>query len=320
MILWHCAFVQLIFLSSVFGSYRPIIGILSQAFRENGKVEATNKTYIAASYVKYIESAGARVIPILLHQNDSYHDEIFNGVNGILFPGGSSALNDSTYSDIGKLYYNKAVQANDRGDYFPIWGTCLGFELLSYFLANETNILVPCQADDISLPLTIPDDYSSSRLWDELPIDVFQYLVNYPVTSNFHHFCLTIEEFNKAKLQTKARILSTNRDRNNLEFISTIELKHYPIYGVQWHPEKNNFEWSTKETSIPHSYEAVRVAQHMANFFVNEARKNTHRFANQAAEQKHLIYNYMANYTGKKSNFEQMYLFDAVNVLQDEWE
>ena len=27
----------------------------------------------------------------------------------------------------------------------------------------------------------------------------------------------------------------------------------YPIYGVQFHPEKNNYEWAPKLESIPHS-------------------------------------------------------------------
>lgn len=43
----------------------------------------------------------------------------------------------------------------------------------------------------------------------------------------------------------------------------------YPIYGVQWHPEKNGFEWDTDE-NIPHSEQAVAVMQAMANFFVQE--------------------------------------------------
>ncbi len=43
----------------------------------------------------------------------------------------------------------------------------------------------------------------------------------------------------------------------------------YPVYAVQWHPEKNGFEWSTSQ-SIPHSESAVAVMQAMANFFVQE--------------------------------------------------
>ena len=41
--------------------------------------------------------------------------------------------------------------------------------------------------------------------------------------------------------------------------------KMYPIYGTQWHPEKNVFEWTTKE-GINHSAHAVMIAQRAANF------------------------------------------------------
>ena len=35
-------------------------------------------------------------------------------------------------------------------------------------------------------------------------------------------------------------VLSTNKDRQGLEFISTVEAAgDLPIFAVQWHPEKN---------------------------------------------------------------------------------
>ena len=42
---------------------RPVIGILSQQYQDNSL-----EVYIAASYVKFLESAGARVVPILTNQ------------------------------------------------------------------------------------------------------------------------------------------------------------------------------------------------------------------------------------------------------------
>ena len=45
----------------------------------------------------------------------------------------------------------------------------------------------------------------------------------------------------------------------------------YPFYGTQWHPEKNPFEWATRE-AINHSKEAVLVTQYVANFFVDQGR------------------------------------------------
>lgn len=49
----------------------------------------------------------------------------------------------------------------------------------------------------------------------------------------------------------------------------------YPIIALQWHPEKNAFEWNTR-LHIPHSPDAVEVTQEVANYFVSQARKNAH--------------------------------------------
>lgn len=41
-------------------------------------------------------------------------------------------------------------------------------------------------------------------------------------------------------------------------YISTIEAKKYPVLGLQWHPEKNSFEW-TRHKQIPHGYWSSEV-------------------------------------------------------------
>ena len=42
-------------------------------------------------------------------------------------------------------------------------------------------------------------------------------------------------------------ILSTNEDDDGLEFVSLMEAKGgLPIWGSQFHPEKNAFEWTTR--------------------------------------------------------------------------
>lgn len=52
----------------------PIIGILSQELSVSIKERFPEyKSFIAASYVKSVEAAGARVVPILIGQNDSYY-------------------------------------------------------------------------------------------------------------------------------------------------------------------------------------------------------------------------------------------------------
>ena len=74
---------------------RPIIGILAQECQPHFPVEICSTSYIAASYVKYIESAGARVVPVLINQPEEYYRIIFNSTNGILIPGGRVSISDS---------------------------------------------------------------------------------------------------------------------------------------------------------------------------------------------------------------------------------
>ena len=74
---------------------RPIIGILAQECMPYFSAEICDTSYIAASYVKFIESAGARVVPVLINQPEEYYRTIFNSTNGLLFPGGDVSLTDS---------------------------------------------------------------------------------------------------------------------------------------------------------------------------------------------------------------------------------
>lgn len=52
-----------------------------------------------------------------------------------------------------KDIYKILVEMNERGDYFPLWGTCLGFELFSFYSSNLTEHRDRCSAVFVTLPL-----------------------------------------------------------------------------------------------------------------------------------------------------------------------
>lgn len=54
--------------------------------------DGKERTYIAASYVKFLESAGARVVPILHTSSPERIDTLFSRINGVLIPGGNVNL------------------------------------------------------------------------------------------------------------------------------------------------------------------------------------------------------------------------------------
>lgn len=296
---------------------RPIIGILSQK-EWNDSLRKHGDAYIAASYVKYIESAGARVVPVLVNQTDLYYDMIFNSVNGLLIPGGGQ--NDLLNSGIGlagKYFYDRAIKSHDAGDYFPIWGTCLGFEILT-MLTTGQDLRAAVKAIDVSYQLHLTKDYKSSYLMKDIPDDILHTLTKTNMTFNYHHWGLTPTNFTKSKeLSSFYRIISTNVDSNGVEFISTLEAYDYPIYGIQWHAEKNQFEWNPhKEFRIDHSVEAMQAVQYFANFFVNEARKNTHQFSSEEEETKFMIYKYSPVYTANVVSYQQCYFFQTCSGIR----
>ncbi|XP_062986836.1 gamma-glutamyl hydrolase [Elgaria multicarinata webbii] len=286
---------------------RPIIGILAQE-TDFKSFQKFGSSYIGASYVKFLESAGARVVPVRLNRSDEEYDKIFHSVNGILYPGGGVDLETSEFSRVAKIFYNKALEANDRGDYFPIWGTCLGHQLLSYLTSGE-DLLTWTNTDGFAFPLNFSQGAQDRRMFKDFPDNLLQAMASEPLTSNFHFWSLSVQNFtNNEKLRMFYKILTTNV-HNNVDFISTMEAYRYPIYGVQWHPEKNPYEWKNSP-GIPHSQPAIEVTYFTADFFVNEARKSNHHFPSKKDETSALIYNFTPLFTGTFSSFDQAYFFD----------
>ncbi|XP_074478295.1 gamma-glutamyl hydrolase-like isoform X2 [Sebastes fasciatus] len=282
---------------------RPIIGVLAQEIRSP---KANQTSYIAASYVKFLESAGARVVPVMISQTLEEYKTLFNSINGILYPGGRASIKSSAYQRAAQIFYDLAIEANKRGDYFPVWGTCLGFEQLIYLTSGNT-LLTFTNTSGVPLPLNFTNDTKDSKMFKGFPAELMKDLASEPLTENSHKWSLAVLTHNtNEELKKFYKILSTNTD-GETEFVSTVEAYDYPIYGTQWHPEKNAFEW--KKSYVPHSPSAVRTSYYMAEFFVNEARKNFHRFESDEEETKALIYNYNPVYVGPESVFEQIYYF-----------
>ena len=85
--------LAIIFTVSVHSSLppqNPIIGIYTQTSPYS---EFGTASYIAASYVKFIEMSGAQVIPIYAFSETSEILDTLSKINGVLFPGGGMELN-----------------------------------------------------------------------------------------------------------------------------------------------------------------------------------------------------------------------------------
>ncbi|OBS59427.1 hypothetical protein A6R68_09445, partial [Neotoma lepida] len=197
------------------GPKKPIIGILMQKCGSK-EMRKLGKYYIAASYVKYIESAGARVVPIR-----------------VLFPGGSADIMRSSYFHVAKMFYSKAIESYDDGDYFPVWGTCLGFEELGFLVSGE-NLLTLTNTVSVPLPLNFTSDILQSRMFRNFPAELLLSLAIEPLTANFHKWSLSVKVSHdytssislnfteNEKLMKFFNILTTNTD-GETDFVSSME-------------------------------------------------------------------------------------------------
>lgn len=255
----------------------PVIGIMSQPATSETASCGGKCEYIAASYVKFVELAGARAVPVSYYSTDAEIDDVMSKVNGVLFPGGGASLPKSAQRVV-----DNALSISSDGGHFPVYGACLGFEWIVEAVGGKGIMITGLDAHNMSLPLNLTSDGEESRLYGDS--SARSILASKPVTLNNHQAGLSPAEYSKnTDLQQVFKVLSTNVDRKGREFVSSIEGHTAPIYGVQYHPEKNIFEWGTYPDGRPyeviaHTSEAVQITQSIANFYVGEARRNANVF------------------------------------------
>ncbi|KAL1462750.1 hypothetical protein WDU94_014562 [Cyamophila willieti] len=294
---------------------RPIIGILTQEpCLGVDKHFADFKSYIPASYVKAVEASGARVAPIFIGNQEVYYRKILSQVNGVLIPGGGASFYaEDGYAKAGAMIYKIAKEFNENRDYFPVMGICLGFQLLLYTSNNENELRTRCDCFYENLALEFMPSFRQSLLYSRAPIHVLQELATSHITHNWHMWCITPSNFTDNGLAKEWKVLSTNSNNRGLKFISSVEHKVYPFAGIQFHPEKNAYEWKLTQDN-PHTRIAIENARYFFDWLVSQASGSHHSFETEEEEKAALIYNYCPEYTAyiPGIGYDQTYLFKNV--------
>ncbi|XP_065204851.1 gamma-glutamyl hydrolase-like [Planococcus citri] len=304
--LLQCGFCK----RSVKANKSPIIGVLSQEllFR-NLELFPASSSFIAASYVKAVESSGARVVPVVINKPESYYRNILNSVNGLVLPGGATFPGDGNpYYDSVKMVYKIAKEMNENGTTFPILGVCLGYEFMLIVANNDNNILKRCNVTHENLPIKFHSPYFQSTLFSRLSTRQAHTLQYLNSTVNFHRWCAHVTDFDNSNLNQDWRITSTSTSLNNTEFIASVEHKKYPFFAIQFHPEKVSFEWNP-DHNIPHSEPIVLANRYFYDQLIYHAKKNFNKFATIGEENNSLIYNYFPRFTASVTSYLQMYVF-----------
>ncbi|KAL1299669.1 hypothetical protein HN51_044210 [Arachis hypogaea] len=289
--------------------YQPVIGIVTHpGDGASGRLSNSSAvSNIPASYVKFVEAGGARVIPLVYNESPQKLLKKLDLVNGVLFTGGWAK--DGQYFETVRRIFKKVLERNDGGEHFPLYAICLGFELITMIVSGDNNILEEFSASDQASALHFVENADiEGSLFQSFPPDLLKKLSTDCIVMQNHHFGISPEKLlNNKKLSSFFDVLTTCKDEDDKVYVSTMQSRNYPVTAFQWHPEKNAFEWGS--ANIPHTEDAIRVTHSTASFLVSEARKSSKRPDAQEVRDN-LIYNYSPTYVGKAGKgYDEVYLF-----------
>lgn len=175
------------------------------------------KSHIMKSYIDWFEAKGVHVLPIPF--DTQHHEMYFRVVHGLFIPG-----TDKGYDVRNKVFMKSVRQFMKlalQHEYFPIWGTCFGFEVLLSIIGGIRRF----------------KHYPMQGLNTVLATVSKMMVKNTDVIQN-HEYSISPEDFTANRwLQSFFRVVATAVDSKGKTYVAAIEGKRNPVYGVQFHPE-----------------------------------------------------------------------------------
>ena len=264
----------------------PTIGIVANPDQITNEKKPELVARIASNYVYWITSGGARVIPILPWNTDIVNDELLNQVNGVIFPDELETdffmeHSNTKFEDFLLNLYNK-IKLKNMKTYLPLLAIGNGFNLIHNFTLNnkaEEIYKETLEVQDVMINSEIPVNFRSNKIklftyFDGRDFDSFKSL-----NSTFQTNSISIPlraYLAYDKLREEFKISSYFRDLDKVPYVKSVEHKKFPIYGLQFRPEK--FPWETTNKALNFMNEAITISQKILNLFISESRKNLNNF------------------------------------------
>ena len=228
------------------------IGIIAHPQAGGGIQYPTN-------YVNWVRMSGANpvIIPYDVPSIQLYTH--LHEVNGLVFTGGDietakyTKKEYTTYIKTIQKCIHKAKEYNEDGVYFPLWGICLGFELM---ILLEQNKSIDTLFQDIE-----PYEYygESTLQFTQIPNLIRSYFTPTEIKQFKKTRCVIHRHNYGFKKKMYPFLVTVAVDRG---YISMVEFKEYPFFGCQFHVEH------------PYNEASTYISYKLSMFFKEECGKN----------------------------------------------
>jgi anthranilate/para-aminobenzoate synthase component II len=182
----------------------------------------------------------------------------FDYIHGLfLHPGIAGKSPSAQQSALANTFLTMAAASKD---YFPVWGTCQGFEQMISFISGITQLDLFDSKDYYKQVHgdVLTTGVKDSRILNWAPP---QFLHQTYIPYFNHTEGISVRRFNQTKLKTTFRILTKAHDRAGHEYVAFIEGFTLPWYGCQFHPELHR---------------PLSDTRWMVDFLLSEAKKSSH--------------------------------------------
>lgn len=202
-------------------------------------------------------------------------------------PGG-----DGDYLEYGRFIYHQLKDMNDNGTYYPLWGTCMGYEnMVSYVADAGWDVLSVYDYDTGSMALEFVVDPRDTKMFNQLGDRAFLF-EQYNTSYNAHHWGLNPDKFNTDKgLSSIYHHTAISYMPDGRPFVAAVESDNYPFFGTQFHPEKTTRVFK-EDLEVDHSWLSIGLNRHFGDYFVHLARQNTNVWGTYSEVQKEIVENY----------------------------
>lgn len=190
---------------------------------------APGRSHVMRSYVSWLEAEGVIVIPV---PYDTQEAELYYQVlHGLVIPGGDTQYVLEKEPVMLRTVRRFLELAMRPQEHFPVWSVCLGYELVMSVIGGLRKLERLEDQEPRRLRWTTVGERSALyRGLGKAAMDE---------TVQNHLFGISPKRFQENKpLRSTFDVLATSANRKGEEYIDVVKAKKCPIYGVMFHPER----------------------------------------------------------------------------------